>query len=79
MKKELKSFFFLLGLFLLFYFMPVEAISFQNAFISGLQLLNEYSREHVLTCLIPAFFIAGAITVFMKRNFVLKYFHSHLL
>ena len=37
-------------------------------------MLQEYVREHVLTCLIPAFFIAGAIAVFVSRASVLKYF-----
>ncbi len=37
-------------------------------------MLQEYVREHVLTCLIPAFFIAGAITVFVSQAAVLKYF-----
>ena len=37
-------------------------------------MLQEYAREHVLTCLIPAFFIAGAIAVFVSQAAVLKYF-----
>ena len=37
-------------------------------------MLREYAREHVLTCLIPAFFIAGAIAVFVSQASVLKYF-----
>jgi uncharacterized membrane protein YraQ (UPF0718 family) len=37
-------------------------------------MLQEYAREHVLTCLIPAFFIAGAIAVFVSQASVLKYF-----
>jgi len=44
---------------------------------SGLEafmMLQEYAREHVLTCLIPAFFIAGAIAVFVSQASVLKYF-----
>jgi uncharacterized membrane protein YraQ (UPF0718 family) len=44
---------------------------------SGLEaflMLQEYAREHVLTCLVPAFFIAGAIAVFVSQAAVLKYF-----
>ena len=44
---------------------------------SGLEafmMLQEYARQHVLTCLIPAFFIAGAIAVFVSQASVLKYF-----
>ena len=37
-------------------------------------MLQEYAREHVLTCLIPAFFIAGAIAVFVSQAAVLRYF-----
>ncbi len=73
MQKEIKTFILLFGLFLLFYFMPVESIPFTGAILSGFKLLNEYAREHVLTCLLPAFFIAGAISVFVKKDFVLKY------
>lgn len=73
MKKELKIMALLLGLFLLFYFMPLNSVLFTDAVFSGLALLNEYARQHVLTCLVPAFFIAGAISVFVKKDFVLKY------
>lgn len=73
MKKELKIMALLLGLFLLFYFMPLNSVLFTGAVFSGLALLNEYARQHVLTCLVPAFFIAGAISVFVKKDFVLKY------
>lgn len=41
---------------------------------SGLAALSEYLSAHVLTCLIPAFFIAGAIAVFVSQNAVMKYF-----
>jgi uncharacterized protein len=66
----------LAGLLLFFtgiYFMPVEAETFQQAIQNGVYLLNDYAREHVITCLIPAFFIAGGIAVFIKKEFVLKY------
>jgi uncharacterized protein len=71
--KEIQIFFLLIGLFLIFYFMPMESILFTGAILSGFKLLHEYAREHVLTCLLPAFFIAGAISVFVKKDFVLKY------
>ncbi len=73
MIKERNIFALLVGLFLLFYFMPMESTFFTGAILSGFRLLNEYAREHVLTCLLPAFFIAGAISVFIKKDFVLKY------
>ena len=73
MNKEIKIFILLLGAFLLFYFMPLESALFTGAIISGLELLNEYARQHVLTCLAPAFFIAGAISVLVKKDVVLRY------
>ena len=45
--------------------------------IAGFQMLQEYLSAHVLTCLIPAFFIAGAIAVFVSKQGVLKYFGAH--
>jgi len=44
---------------------------------AGIQALMEYLSAHVLTCLIPAFFIAGAIAVFVSKQGVLKYFGAH--
>lgn len=73
MKNELKMFSLLLGAFLLFYFLPFDSALFTGAIFSGLNLLHEYARQHVLTCLLPAFFIAGAISVFVKKDFVLRY------
>jgi len=73
MNKEIKFLIFLVGLFLLFYFMPMQSLLFTDAILSGFKLLNEYARQHVLTCLVPAFFIAGAISVFVKKDFVLRY------
>ncbi|MGF3554416.1 MAG: permease [Thermoplasmatota archaeon] len=45
--------------------------------IAGFQMLMEYLSAHVLTCLIPAFFIAGAIAVFVSNTSVLKYFGAN--
>ena len=63
----------MLGIFLFAYFLPVGATRFDNAVFEALFLIREYAREHVLTCLIPAFFIAGAISVFLNQNSVMKY------
>ena len=70
MNKEIKIFILLLGLFLFFYFMPMQSVLFTGAILSGVKLLHEYARDHILTCLLPAFFIAGAISVFIKKDFV---------
>lgn len=48
-----------------------------DIFIAGLKALQEYLSAHVLTCLIPAFFIAGAIAVFVSKQSILKYFGAH--
>jgi uncharacterized protein len=48
-----------------------------DIFFSGVAALQEYLSEHVLTCLIPAFFIAGAIAVFVSQKGVMKYFGAN--
>lgn len=73
MKSELKKLALVIGAFLAFYFMPVSSSLFQNSILSGLSLLNEYTKEHILTCLVPAFFIAGAMAVFVQKEMVLRY------
>ncbi|MGC8805198.1 MAG: permease, partial [Candidatus Ratteibacteria bacterium] len=55
-------------------FLPVEMFRFRNPFYEALALVKWYAREHVLLCLVPAFFIAGAISVFISQASVLKYF-----
>ncbi len=69
-----KSFLWIIGIFLGVYFLPLESVRFNNALYEALALTKWYAREHVLLCLVPAFFIAGAITVFVSQASVLKYF-----
>lgn len=64
---------FISSIFFLFYFLPHDSGWFNNAVISGINLLNEYAKKHVLTCLVPALFIAGAIAIFIKKERVMKY------
>ncbi len=73
-RKELKILGWLIGLFAVLYYLPAEAPRFQGALIEAFKLAKWYAREHVLLCLIPAFFIAGAIGVFVSQNAVMKYF-----
>jgi uncharacterized membrane protein YraQ (UPF0718 family) len=61
------------ALFLLFFYLPVGIPRFDNAVFEALHLAKWYAREHVLLCLIPAFFIAGAIGVFISQASVMKY------
>lgn len=72
--KEWKIFAIFAAVFLAAFFVPVESLRFQNSLIEGFALLQEYAREHVLLCLVPAFFIAGAISVFVSKESVIKYF-----
>lgn len=74
MRKELQYFAWLLAAFLALYFLPIESRRFQGAVIEAFRLAKWYAREHVLLCLVPAFFIAGAIGVFVSQNSVMKYF-----
>lgn len=72
-KNEYKPFLWILGLFLFAYYMPIESDSFENAIIEAFALTKWYAQEHVLLCLVPAFFIAGVIAVFVSQNAVIKY------
>ncbi len=72
-KEQYKSFLWILGFFLFAYYMPIESKSFENAIYEAFSLAKWYAQEHVLLCLIPAFFIAGVISVFVSQNSVVKY------
>jgi len=73
-REQYKIFLWILGFFLFAYFMPIENESFSAAIIAAFDLTKWYAQEHVLLCLIPAFFIAGVIAVFVSQNAVIKYF-----
>lgn len=72
-KKESKPLLIIAAVFLGMFFLPVGIPRFDNAVFESLQLVKWYAREHVLLCLIPAFFIAGAIGVFVSQASVMKY------
>lgn len=63
----------ILGVFALAYWLPVESPGVRSGAVEALAMLHEYAREHVLLCLVPAFFIAGAISVFVSQQAVMKY------
>ena len=63
----------IIAVFLACYYMPIESARFNNAITESLHLVKWYAREHVLLCLVPAFFIAGAISVFVSQASVMKY------
>ncbi|MFW6271098.1 MAG: permease [Bacillota bacterium] len=62
--------------FLAAYYVPFKSPELQQAILESFHMLQEYAREHVLFCLIPAFFIAGAIANFISQQAVIKYFGS---
>jgi hypothetical protein len=61
------------SVFLVCYYIPVGNARFDNAVIEAFHLVKWYAQEHVLLCLVPAFFIAGAIGVFVSQESVMKY------
>ncbi|MBM4175621.1 MAG: hypothetical protein FJ213_05535 [Ignavibacteria bacterium] len=73
-KEQYKSFLWIAGFFLFVYFMPIENEYFNGAILSAFNLVKWYAQEHVILCLIPAFFIAGTIAVFVSQTAVIKYF-----
>lgn len=72
--KEKTKLFWMVALFLAAFYIPWKTPEVQNSLVEAFLMLQEYAREHVLACLIPAFFIAGAISVFVSQGAVLKYF-----
>lgn len=73
-KEQYKSFLWITGFFLFAYFMPIETEKFRNAIIDAFALAKWYAQEHVLLCLVPAFFIAGVIAVFISQASIIKHF-----
>ena len=63
----------ILSVFLAAWFLPVGNDTFLGAVVESLKLTRWYAHEHVLLCLVPAFFIAGAISVFVSQGAVMKY------
>ena len=81
MNKQIAIFSAILAVFLAFFFLdlvmpPAEALAtdgLAGAFNEALLMAHDYAREHVLLCLIPAFFIAGAIGNFISAGSVMRY------
>ncbi|MEO0107765.1 MAG: permease [candidate division WOR-3 bacterium] len=72
--KEWQKLLLIAAVFLFFYFVPLDRARLQTALLEGFLMLQDYARLHVLLCLVPAFFIAGAIQNFISKEAVLKYF-----
>jgi hypothetical protein len=72
-KTEWKKLLWIVAVFLVFFWLPVGWERFSGGIMEALHLAKWYAREHVLPCLVPAFFIAGAIGVFVSQASVMKY------
>jgi hypothetical protein len=73
LSKDAKTLAAIAALFLAAYFVPFSSPIVRRAGLEAFLLLQEYAREHVLLCLVPALFIAGAISVFVRRESVIRY------
>ena len=76
-KKELKYLIWLVLIFGLIFFLPLSSERFTTAIYAALDLAKWYAREHVILCLLPAFFIAGVIAVFVSQGSVIRYFGAN--
>ncbi len=72
-KRELLMLVVMAAVFAGCYYLPVGKERFDNAIMEALHLVKWYAREHVLLCLVPAFFIAGAVGIFISQGAVIKY------
>jgi len=76
-KKEIKILIWIIVVFAFAFFLPIDSVRFNTAIAATLDLVKWYAREHVVLCLLPAFFIAGVISVFVSQGSVLKYFGAN--
>ncbi len=76
-KKEYKILIWIAVIFAAAFFLPIESTRFNTAIAATFDLVKWYAREHVVLCLLPAFFIAGVISVFVSQGAVLKYFGAN--
>lgn len=84
MNREWKIFIAFVSVFLFAYFVPLATPEFRadaspaaarvtGAIVEAFMLLQWYARNHTLACVVPALFIAGAITTFLSKEAVLKH------
>ncbi len=73
-KKEFTILFWIIVVFLFAFFLPIDNERFNTAIYATMDLTKWYAQEHVILCLLPAFFIAGVIAVFVSQGAVMKYF-----
>ena len=70
---EWKALAWMAGVLATLYYLPVGTPRFDGAVRESLALAKWYAREHVILCLLPAFFIAGAIGAFVRQASVIRY------
>jgi len=73
MQRELKIFGAMLGVFAVAYWLPLSNPNVSGAIEEGFELLQWCGPGHTLACVVPAIFIAGAITTFLSRASVMKH------
>src|SRR3989339_2243292 len=71
--REGKIFLLFAGIFLFAYYLPLGNPKVQEAILEGFKMLQAYARNHTLTCVVPALFIAGAIITFLSQASVMRY------
>jgi len=76
-KKELKYLGWMVVIFGVIFFLPIGSERFMTAIDATLDLSKWYAQEHVILCLLPAFFIAGVIAVFISQGSVIRYFGAN--
>ena len=67
-KRELKILVWMTVIFSAVFFMPLGSERFMTAINAMLDLSKWYAQEHIVMCLLPAFFIAGVIAVFVSQG-----------
>ena len=72
-RRELKFFAWMAGVFLVAYFLPLSDPRIRHALLEAFNLLQWYARNHTLACVVPALFIAGAVTTFLSPQSVMRY------
>lgn len=71
--KDIKKLYWLIGIFIVMYFLPLGNPRITNAIFEALKLLQWYVINHTLACVVPAMFIAGAISTFLSQASVMRY------
>jgi uncharacterized membrane protein YraQ (UPF0718 family) len=71
--KDWKKFAILVAIFLVAYFLPLGNAKVSGAILEAFRLLQWYAVNHTLACVVPAMFIAGAISTFLSQASVMRY------